>query len=247
MKQPSSDPDCLYHAITLTADDDLKVIFGNQTEWVGWTEDGRHEIRQSRLVYADFIRAWELLGQPYCFVHTRDELMLFLVAGGNALVERNLAERIFTTHLAPHPSIPDGPVGYKSPDLFEKTAFRRAPTPRLRMQIFDRDDRRCRICGRRPDDNLDLVLHVHHIRPWEKGGVTDPANLITLCHTCHSGLAPHEDHRLFGYISPPADTRSEETLPKFLNGVSNYRKAGFLGLESEIKPPPKRRRTRRAE
>jgi hypothetical protein len=47
MQKVSPDADCLYHAITLTADDDLKVVFGTQTQWVGWTEDGRHEIRKA--------------------------------------------------------------------------------------------------------------------------------------------------------------------------------------------------------
>jgi HNH endonuclease len=177
MKQRPLNPDYLYHAITLTADDDLRVEFGTHSQWTGWTEDGRHEIRQSRLVYADYVQIFEMLKQPYCFVLSPDELTVFLVAGGNALVERKLAEGVFPGLLGPGPSIPDGRAGYKSPELFDKTAFSRAPTPRLRMQIFKRDDRRCRICGRRPDDNIDLVLHVHHIRPWEKGGVTDPANL----------------------------------------------------------------------
>lgn len=229
MLEPSPDPECLYHAMTLTADDDLNVMFGTQTAWVGWTEDGRHEVRQSRLVYRNFVEGWKLLNLPYCFVHTLDDLSLYLVAGGNALVENKLAENIFPDLLGPRPSIPSGPVGYKDANLFDSSAFRRAPTPRLRMKIFDRDQRRCRICGRRPDDNTDLVLHIHHIRPWEKGGVTDPSNLITLCHTCHTGLMPHEDHSLFEYISSTSDD-AINTLLRFSKGVSNYRRVGFFGI-----------------
>ena len=77
--QPSANPDCLYHAITLTADDNFKVVFGTQSEWVGWTDDSmRHELRQSRVVYADFVKIWQKIGQPYSFIHTVDELMVFL-------------------------------------------------------------------------------------------------------------------------------------------------------------------------
>jgi HNH endonuclease len=235
MQEPSSDPDLLYHAITLTADDDLKVIFGTQSHWVGWTEDRRHEIRESRLVYSKFAELWKSLGLPYCFVHSPDELTVFLVAGGNALVERALAEKIFPNQLRPHACVPHGPAGYKSPELFESTAFRRAPTPKLRMQIFDRDGRKCRICGRRPDDNTDLVLHVHHIRPWERGGLTDPLNLITLCHTCHSGLTPHEDIRLFDYIAPAGNDSIQRLQLDFSKCVAKYRKVGFLGTPGNTK------------
>jgi hypothetical protein len=234
LKQPSPDPDCLYHAITLTADDSGKVTFGTQTEWVGWTaEDGRYEIRQSRLVYADFAKLWEGLDLPYIFVHSVDELTLFLLAGGNALVEKSPAEQVFSRLLGPRTSIADGLVGFKDRGLYDSSAFRRAPTPRLRMQIFDRDDRRCKICGRRPDDNSDLVLHIHHIRPWEKGGVTEPSNLITLCHTCHSGLMPHEDHRLFAYIKPTTGDVVEQMLLEFSKEVSTYRRVGFFGNASK--------------
>ncbi|MGA9955366.1 MAG: hypothetical protein WBQ22_19235, partial [Bradyrhizobium sp.] len=95
MQEPSSDPDCLYHAITLTADDDLRVTFGTQSQWVGWTEDGRHEIRKSRLVYAKFADLWKNLNFPYCFVHTPDELTVFLLAGGNALVDASSERKFF--------------------------------------------------------------------------------------------------------------------------------------------------------
>jgi hypothetical protein len=28
---------------------------------------------------------------------------------------------------------------------------------------------------------------VHHIKPWEEGGISSPENLITLCASCHEG------------------------------------------------------------
>ncbi|WP_375167086.1 MULTISPECIES: HNH endonuclease [unclassified Bradyrhizobium] len=94
------------------------------------------------------------------------------------------------------------------------------------MQVLTRDRRRCRICGRRPDDCEDVVLHVHHIRPWEKGGVTDLRNLITLCHTCHGGLEPHHDPSLFQYLTPDDPVAAQ--LASFRKGVANYRRVGFL-------------------
>ncbi|HWX84649.1 MAG TPA: HNH endonuclease [Xanthobacteraceae bacterium] len=233
--------DCLYYAITLTADRTHKIIFGLQTEWVGWADDTqRHELRQGRIVYSDFVKLWEALEQPFAFVHTVDDAMLFFLSGGNALVEKELAERLFPGMIKPHHSIPDGPTGFKGPGMFEATAFRRAPTPKIRMQVLNRDGRRCRICGRRPDDDTDVILHVHHIRPWEKGGVTDIGNLVTLCHTCHIGLEPHEDHSLFRHTSNPAEGTAEFSMLEFREGVANYRKRGFLGADEE----PRRRKPR---
>ena len=221
LREPSSDPGCMYYAITLTADDSLKVIFATQTQWVGWSDDKmRHELRRARLVHRGFVTIWERLGQRYAYIHTTEEMVLFLLGGGNALVEKELAETTFPFLLAPDVSIPSGIVGFKSPEMFPETAFRRAPTPKLRMRVLDRDGRRGRICGRRPDDHLDLELHVHHIRPWSKGGLTDLSNLITLCSTCHAGLDPHDDHTLFEKARSDSDD--------FSKSVANYRKVGFF-------------------
>jgi 5-methylcytosine-specific restriction endonuclease McrA len=38
------------------------------------------------------------------------------------------------------------------------------------MRILKRDRRRCRVCGRSPDDFVDVTLHVHHIVPWSRSG-----------------------------------------------------------------------------
>ena len=50
----------------------------------------------------------------------------------------------------------------------------------VRRAIFDRDNWRCRICGKAG------VLNCDHIRPIAKGGDWyDPTNLRTLCRGCH--------------------------------------------------------------
>jgi predicted restriction endonuclease len=56
------------------------------------------------------------------------------------------------------------------------------------MQIFDRDECRCRICGASPDTDRHATIEVHHIKPWEEGGITSPENLITLCKLCHDNI-----------------------------------------------------------
>lgn len=60
-------------------------------------------------------------------------------------------------------------------------------TKSLRYDIFKRDGFRCQICGRKIQDDPDLILHVDHIIPISKGGLTTPDNLRTLCQDCNLG------------------------------------------------------------
>lgn len=58
-------------------------------------------------------------------------------------------------------------------------AFRTVPD-RTRIVIEERD-RGCRV----PGCDRSRWLHVHHLRHWENGGVSDTANLVALCHRHH--------------------------------------------------------------
>ncbi|MBX0329722.1 HNH endonuclease [Oscillochloris sp. ZM17-4] len=92
------------------------------------------------------------------------------------------------------------------------------------MEVIKRDKLRCRICGRAPKDYEDLELHVHHILPWGDGGSTEAENLITLCHTCHSGLHPHYDEVLFTLIDVNMLDKARAERTEFTEGVLRYRK-----------------------
>lgn len=62
---------------------------------------------------------------------------------------------------------------------------RRLMTDSLRYDILKRDNFRCQICGATAQDGW--KLHVDHIVPVSKGGLTEPANLRTLCERCNMG------------------------------------------------------------
>jgi hypothetical protein len=55
-----------------------------------------------------------------------------------------------------------------------------------RFRVLDKDDYKCRACGRTPYKD-GVTLHVDHIQPRSKGGTDDDENLQTLCSECNIG------------------------------------------------------------
>ena len=53
-----------------------------------------------------------------------------------------------------------------------------------RMTVYERDDFKCRYCGR---SSPDIVLEIDHILPVSMGGTNDISNLVTVCSQCNNG------------------------------------------------------------
>lgn len=222
----SIDSDKEYYAITLLGTAEGKMEWSILSHWVGWV-DGKpgREIRKASLVNASYMaESWEKLGEGYLVVSNTRGVLFYARYGGNALVEKKIGEKKISHIIDVHDTAHDGAVGFKSADSLPQHVFKRAPRPKHRMRIIQRDQYRCKICGRRPDDYTDIELHVHHIRLWGKGGLTEDGNLVTLCDTCHDGLQPHEELSLFQLLDPDAFIPN---LPKKMNefqeGVRLYR------------------------
>ncbi|MCL1866890.1 MAG: HNH endonuclease, partial [Oscillospiraceae bacterium] len=58
-------------------------------------------------------------------------------------------------------------------------------TKSKRYDILKRDNFKCKFCGRKADDGVEL--EVDHIIPVSKGGKTTDSNLQTLCYDCNQG------------------------------------------------------------
>lgn len=231
--------DCLYYALTLTANANGEINWSSQSSFLGWEDRERGwEIRGPRSLTKEFSELWRGINQPFVFVHSDEDLYIFLICGGNALTKKEVAEKKLADILKPVAVAPHGPAGFKDIDTIEPSALNRAPTPKVRMQVLKRDNRRCKICGRRPDHHVDLELHVHHIRPSGKFGLSEPENLITLCDTCHTGLNPHEDWSLFNHIPEFADFLDTDSNRKSLmEGIARYREIS-LARHSETSKKP---------
>jgi hypothetical protein len=216
-----------YYALTIFLGERGTPEYTCFSGWAGYTdEQPRREIREASLVHADrMMAAWKDLGEPGMVVDGPADFALFFARGGHAIVESTLAEFVVPEWLAPRPMVHVGEWGYASPATLPSSAMQRAPTPKLRMTVLKRDDLRCRICGRRPSDHVDVELHVHHVRPWAIGGVTEESNLITLCHTCHKGLDPHYEHGLFALLKTG---RSTDRTTSYEKKLAQYQAAAAM-------------------
>ena len=67
--------------------------------------------------------------------------------------------------------------------------------PELRKLVLERDNWTCQKCGRSKDEDINLILHCHHIDPVKNNPIesADMDNCITLCKECHK-----EAHRRKG-------------------------------------------------
>lgn len=214
-----------YFAFTLIAEPDGRARWSWQSEWISEGEKMMWEMRVPSLVEPEVMgRLWHQVGETYVVVNNDHMLALFLRMGGNALVAREVAESRLARLMEPVECVPGSLVGIRNRSDVPSKYLNRAPTPKLRMDVLRRDDFKCRICGRRPADDVDIVLHVHHIRPHSAGGLTEIDNLITLCHTCHIGLDPHFELRLLGLVPIEISIPDvKESARTHADGVRRYR------------------------
>ncbi|MDZ4309301.1 MAG: HNH endonuclease [Cypionkella sp.] len=216
MKNDIEDYDCYLCQIYF---DDRR---GNQmsfyTHWVGFADaERRIELRApSKLEYARLAMGWlEHLQGPLLQIRSEIELWPFFIKGGAAAIDAELAEKLISKHLKVSQVTSTGLGAFSSVrDISE--ALQRAPSKKLRMRILERDNYRCRVCGQSSKTNVNIELHVHHIRPWANQGATTENNLVTLCHTCHGGLDPHWNMKLAEFIEDfEGASKRWQTPPKF--------------------------------
>jgi len=227
-----------YYAITIIANQEGKPCWSCYSYWAGFEDDKRKvELRRASLVRAS--RMVKILRNDLkegCFVvDTVEELRVFLLLGGHAIIKKEIAEVALLDILKPKPSVRTSFIGFRAIKGLRETIFKKAPTKKQRMRIIKRDNYRCKICGRSPSNYTDITLYVHHIRPWAEGGVTEDENLITICHTCHEGLDPHYEINLFGLLPESGSLVYTESARKIhIEGVKRYRKESFKRARKQV-------------
>lgn len=87
------------------------------------------------------------------------------------------------------------PTGFLGAETAEELAvidlvYTRVPIPKsLRYEVLHRDGFRCQACGA---THRETRLHIDHIVPVSKGGVTAKDNLQVLCEACNLGKSDRE-------------------------------------------------------
>lgn len=69
---------------------------------------------------------------------------------------------------------------------------RKSITPKIRLEVFKRDNYTCKSCGRSPVLIPGLSLEVDHIEPFSYGGEDKLSNYQTLCINCNRGKGNDE-------------------------------------------------------
>ncbi len=220
-------PDETYYCVTLSGDEDGKTWSCSQTRWAGFdNSDPRIELRRlSEVLVPRFAEMFIELGQPFVVVNDTESFVRWFLGGGHAIISKAMVQKHVFWESGVQRCVCEGRGGFTSVDSLPKSAFKKAPTPKLRMEVIKRDRYRCIICGRRPDDYTDIELHVHHIRPFAQRGVTTKPNLITLCCTCHKGLDPHFESSLYELAFPILARSPGESIDgNYMKSVGLYRK-----------------------
>lgn len=216
-----------YYALTLTATPEGQLRTMTQTEFTGPGSKPMWEMRRASQVHPRKMRRlWRDIGQGSVVVNSEASLAVFTRIGGNAIIEESIFTKWFGDLLQPKECVPSRVgEGVRSRESVEGPMLKKATPRKLRMDVLRRDNFRCRICNRSPDDYVDIELHVHHVRPWGEGGLTDESNLLTLCSTCHAGLDPHFEIRLLGKVPDGVIHPSvlKDLGDDFQLGVQRYR------------------------
>lgn len=232
-------PDADYYAITLLGTEG-GILYCCQTAWCEYTDTKpRREVREGSHIKPDImLKNWRDLEEPGVVVNDTKDLMLYVLVGGNAIVEDTLAKAYFANLISPHVTVFSHTSGRTSLESVPKQLLQHAPPQKLRMRVIKRDNYRCKICGRSPETCVDIELHVHHIHPWGNGGLTEEDNLITICGTCHGGLEPHFDYDLFRFIGVAPYTNILRKSPKYRDGVRLYREHSVKVFKQMNTPAP---------
>lgn len=243
-REPDLDKDWYAFCRTLTVDG--KLLVERQTVFAGYSDVRPfRERRQASHVRPDIWRKHMLeLRELPLTVEEDSSFLVWLILGGEALVEDSVARRIMAESLEPHEvgRVATKP-GWHATKGLEPSALRHAPTPKLRAEVVIRDNRRCRLCGRSPDEDPHAFLEAHHGIPWgdRSSGLTIKENLFALCNTCHRGVTNGLEQQLILSLNVSSGFSADSFRTEYFEGVLRYRKRVLQSLR-EMKQHPSRPR-----
>lgn len=99
-------------------------------------------------------------------------------------------------------------------------AKRKGISPKIRFEIFKRDDFSCQYCG---VTSKESKLVIDHIYPIKHGGENDTQNLITACSRCNIGKGATLLSRKLSPLPPILSEKDEEIRRLQMVVIKKYR------------------------
>ncbi len=151
----------------------------------------------SEQCFENLLRVWTHYGRPPTYKEMSESPS---VVGGKAYAIRwktwNRALHAFVKY-AEGDSVPplvSNPIDGSAPNTSSISSETQRPAEEkreirlgLRYAVLRRDAFTCKSCGRSPATTMGIELHIDHITPFSKGGLTAIENLQTLCSDCNIG------------------------------------------------------------
>lgn len=222
--------DILYYLVSVRPVLKNEYYVSLYTRWVG--SENNYEVRKAdSIIPTKILDDFKILGYPLGLINNEEELTSLLNIGGHALVNKELLKKNCEEFTKPKIVIGSQYEGYLDYITLESKYKKRFARDIYRMEILERDNFQCRICGSSPDDNVHVRLEIHHIKPWEEGGISISENLITLCAVCHSGIKLIDREVLYKKVGVCFPTNSH-LLYNLNNSWNNEQYLRFIRLTS---------------
>lgn len=146
---------------------------------------GRDQRMAHPVITVNFESIMRLLGQPFTWVRSADDVIVWRDEFGWALVPTEHAVQCFGELLGPRECVKSAIGLYWDVELPRNRAISRRIPKDVRQRVLDRDEHRCIECGKTPADGVTLTMD--HVIPYSRGGETTEGNLVTLCEPCNQG------------------------------------------------------------
>lgn len=191
-----------YYFISINQNDINKTYISFYSVWEKFSKEyPKCEIRTiSKIDPEKLIFMFKKEKQLISIVDNEIALTSTLSLGGNLLISDKVMNKNWREILEPKIVVSTEDKGFLDYSSISKNYLKRFAVGDFRMELFNRDNYQCRVCGLSPDDSPHVRLEIHHIKPWEEGGISVPENLITLCHTCHTGIKSSQRNVLYKKI-----------------------------------------------
>lgn len=228
-------PGANYYLICSVGLENGSIQWSFYSGWDGFTKKTKKQPRRDKraivVINAKEVRAaLRSLDMPAAVLNSTEDLILYAFTGGNALITDKLCE-LGLPHLL---ESAESSFSYTDPGFTavaskpRDAVWQRKAQKETRKTVLLRDTERCRKCGKARE------IEVHHINPWDHGGLTEPDNLITLCHDCHPQSNFKVDLSLYELIGLQPYAIDSQLRTKYYEGMLRLNKIAVKALQEEF-------------